>query len=111
MKAMTHKIEISDEAFQIIHQKTSILNEISPQMVIEWMILEFSPSKPEELIEQKKLRDKAYDNFRKKNLRPTLRKTWIDGYRCGWKIFQIRKSSSAYAKLMAKNFCRMENID
>ena len=89
---------LSEEAKEILERKAQAL-KISKSKVLEWMILEFSPSTGCERYEQFHRKHEAEDKYLKDHISRTfsgIRDAWRDGWKTGWLHFQIRKSTHPF---------------
>lgn len=96
------EIYLSERAREIVERKATA-NGRSISDIVEWMVLEFSKSTPEELEAQKIRKQEAYNKFKKENSFTKLQtyseivhKAWGDGWGNGWLHFQIRKFSNPF---------------
>jgi hypothetical protein len=89
------KFDLSDKAKEIIRKK-AITFKISDSEVLDWMILEFSPSTEEEIKIQKERRMNAMEDFLNVYPDATRKEIWRNGFAIGWEYFQIRKSSHPF---------------
>ena len=89
---MSHpkSFRLSDEAISILKEKAKYFG-LSQTKFIEAIIMNFTPSTPDEKLMQKRKRDEAFDNFKKTNPDPSISKTWQNGFKHGWIQFQSRK--------------------
>jgi len=92
--------KLSDEAKKVIEEKSQTL-VISKSEVLEWMIMEFSPSTKEERKVQRMRQHKAEVEYvRKHTVFPvthvSIGQAYGNGYLMGWHDFQIRKSTHPF---------------
>ena len=64
--------------------------------VLEYMILEFAPSSAMETRKQRESTICAKEKFLKGHPDATIEQAWKAGYKSGWFLFQIRKSSHLF---------------
>ncbi len=88
---------LSEEVKVLVEKKAAIWN-LEPSRALEWMILEFSETPPEERIRWIIDRDKAKIAFLEGNPDASVAKAWMDGYKVGWLQFQTRKPSHPFRR-------------
>jgi hypothetical protein len=94
-KQPTVKYEVSLTAAEIIQQKADSLG-ISERAVLEYIIMEFSPSSQYEKHRAAVRRGVALKKFLKAHPKASLKTAWGAGFSTGWLHFQIRKESSPF---------------
>ncbi len=90
-------LDISPEAEAVLERKALALGATLTE-VLNAMILEFACSTPDEIKQIGRKRDEARDvylsaNELMRNSLSTHFRAWTNGYKTGWKFFQIRKRS------------------
>ena len=90
--------KLSKEAQKVIKEKMH--HGWDASKVVEWMVMEFSPSTLEEIVEQVNRRNGTRTEYLKKlkstaSLQ-TLKEVWLHGWKTGWVHFQIRKSKHPF---------------
>jgi hypothetical protein len=91
------RVKLSSAALKLLIRKAEEAKETIDETA-EKMIMEFSPSTPEEKREvnktYKEIRDKFVINYKD----ATPAQIWRNGFHFGWKLFQLRKSNSMFKK-------------
>ena len=96
-KKKQYKIVLSDAAYKLLMRKSEEAGE-TPHETVEKMIMEFSPSTPEERRNISKLYYEIRDKFIINHRDATPNQIWRNGFHFGWKLFQLRKSNSMFKK-------------
>lgn len=89
---------ITEESLKILEEKSRYFH-VSKDVILDWMIKEFSSSTLEERKMQKENRDEKIKEFLGKSKSLKLKRAWLYGYHAGWNLFQGRKSNSLYKKV------------
>jgi len=96
-KKKQYKIVLSDAAYKLLMTKAKDAEETIHETA-EKMIMEFSPSTPEERRSASKLYYEIRDKFIINHRDATPNQIWRNGFHFGWKLFQLRKSNSMFKK-------------
>jgi hypothetical protein len=86
---------LSGKAKEILERKSQAL-KMSKSKVLEWMIMEFSPSTNEERKTQGTRQHKARAEYVKGHTVVSVGQAYRSGYLMGWHDFQIRKSTHSF---------------
>jgi hypothetical protein len=95
--ANKNKVFISDAAYKLLLEK-SMESKESIHEVADAMIMEFTPSTPEERDKVTSVYFEAREQFMSLFPDATLKQIWRNGYLTGWKMFQLRKTKSMFKK-------------
>lgn len=96
-KKKQYKIVLSDAAYKLLTEKAKEAEETIHE-VAEKMIMEFSPSTPEERQQINKACREIRELFLETHKDLTPKEIWRNGFHFGWKMFQLRKNESMFKK-------------
>ena len=96
-KKKQYKIVLSDAAYKLLMTKSKEAEETIHETA-EKMIMEFSPSTPEEKRRSAQIYQEIRDKFVVNHKDATPKQIWRNGFHFGWKLFQLRKTNSMFKK-------------
>jgi len=96
------KYKISEKAQKVIERKVEEFNlrrtvKVTKDEMVEYMIMEFDASTPEERREQVRNKVKSLKKFLDIG-NVSIEDAWRDGWATGWMQFQTRKESCKHLK-------------